>query len=326
MKAEKSVFMRKPANTPSESLSRGSEKSGVGVAHNPSGSVSDDEVSLLELWIILWRSRWLIIGVTAVFAALSIPYALMQEEWFSASTLLAPAKERSTSGLTRQLGGLIGLAGVTVGGGGNVEPLAILQSRDFLASFIEEQNLLKVLFSAQWDPQTSSWLVDSPEDEPDMRDAVEYFKKNIISVGEDSVTGLVTLAVNWTDPELAAKWANLLVDRLNENLRDRELAEAEANVNYLQVELGETNIVTLQQSIGRLLEAELQKVMLARGNAEFAFRVIDRAQTPKTRFKPNRRLIVVLATFLGGMLSVLFVFTRHAFKVTRKRLTGDESG
>ena len=65
------------------------------------------------------------------------------------------------------------------------------------------------------------------------------------------------------------------------------------------------------------LEAELQKVMLARGNKEFAFRVIDQAQVPKTRFKPNRKLIVVLATFLGGFLAVMFVFTRHAIGAAR---------
>lgn len=290
---------------------------------NPPTSGSDDEVSLLELWIILWRSKWLIVGVTALFTALSIPYAMLQTEWYRSSVLLAPAKEKTTMGLNRQLGGLIGLAGVTVGGGGNVEPIAILQSRDFIASFIREQSLLTILFADEWDSQTNRWLVDNPEKEPDVQDAVEYFRKHVMIVSEDKVSGLVTLTVQWTDPQLAAEWANLLVERLNERLRQRELIEAEANVNYLQEQFGATNIVTLQQSIGRLLEADLQRVMLARGNKEFAFRVIDHAQAPKERFKPNRVLIVLLATVLGGMLSVLFVLARHAINVTGERLASE---
>jgi uncharacterized protein involved in exopolysaccharide biosynthesis len=63
--------------------------------------------------------------------------------------------------------------------------------------------------------------------------------------------------------------------------------------------------------------------MLARGNKEFAFRVIDHAQAPKARFKPNRVLIVLLATVLGGMLSMLFVLTRHAINVTGERMASE---
>lgn len=274
---------------------------------------------MLELWLILWRSRWLIIGVTTLFIALSIPYALMQVEWYRADALLAPAEQKSTSALTRQLGGLAGLAGVAVGGGGSAEPLAILQSREFIASFIREQNLMPVLFADQWDPVKGDWLAENAEEEPDMRDAVEFFQKSVIAASEDTTNGLITLTVQWTDPSLAAEWANLLVDRINAHLRARALAEAESNVAYLQEVLNGTNLVTLQQSVGRLLEAELQKVMLARGNEEFAFRVIDHAQVPKERFSPNRVLIVVLATLLGGMLSVLYVFVRHGVRAARRR-------
>jgi uncharacterized protein involved in exopolysaccharide biosynthesis len=281
-------------------------------------SIAGDEVSLLELWLILWNSRWHIVGITAVFAILSVPYALMQTEWYRADVLLTPAEEKSTSGLVRQLGGLVGLAGVSVGGDGNAEPLAILQSRDFTTMFIEEHGLLPILYADTWDPETETWISDAPEGQPDMRDAVRLFRENILSVSEDGVTGLVSLAVAWTDPRLAAEWADLLVDQLNEHLRQRALLEAEANIKYLEEELGATNVFTLQQSIGRLLESELQKVMLAKGNEEFAFRVIDRAQIPKKRFKPNRTLIVIVATFLGGMLSIMFVFTLHAFKVSRR--------
>ena len=285
--------------------------------HALSGDAGDP--SLLDLWLILWRARWTIIGITAIFAVLSIPYALIQTEWYRSDVLLAPAEERSTSGLAHQLGGLVGLAGVKVGGGGSVEPLAILQSRDFAAAFIKDHNLLPIMFPDSWDQETGSWIIEDVEQQPDIRDAVDKFRKNVIAVTEDSATGLVSISVRWTDPVLSAEWANLLVNQINDHLRQRALIEAESNIKYLQQELVETNIVTLQESIGRLLEAELQKVMLARGNEEFAFRVIDRAQVPKTRFKPNRKLIVVLAAFLGGILSVMFVFTRHAIGAARTR-------
>jgi uncharacterized protein involved in exopolysaccharide biosynthesis len=180
-------------------------------------------------------------------------------------------------------------------------------------------NLLPVLFADEWSVDESKWASDDPADWPDIRDAVEVFDQNVRSVSENSETGLVTLAIEWTEPELAARWANLLVARLNNRMRQRALVEAESNLTYLRTELSKTTVVALQQSIGRLLEVELEKVMLARGNEEFAFRVIDRAQAPKERSRPRRTQMVVLSTFAGWVLAMLVVFANHAVRRARTR-------
>ncbi|MEX2488497.1 MAG: Wzz/FepE/Etk N-terminal domain-containing protein, partial [Pseudomonadales bacterium] len=244
------------------------------------GTSADDEISLRDLWDILWRGKWLIIAVTMVFAFGSVTYALLAEEWYRAEVLLAPADEKSTSGLGGQLGGLAALAGVTVGGGDSAEALAFLGSRGFARDFIEDYDLVPMFYADQWDAVASQWLGADREEWPEIRDAVKFFHENILSINQDRESGLVTLAVEWLDPQVAATWAETLVRRLNTRLRERALREAETNVAYLQSELAQTSVVTLQQSIGRLLESELQKLMLARGNEEFAFRVIDEAVPP----------------------------------------------
>jgi len=273
-----------------------------------------DEISLRELWGILWRGKWIIIAVTAAFAVASVVYALAQTEWYRAEVLLAPADERSAQGLGGQLGGLAALAGVSVGGGGSIEPIAVLRSREFARAFIADFDLVPVFFHKEWDAENNAWLGDDPEEHPEIRDAIKYFHENVLKVGEDRDTGLVTLAIEWTDPEVAAEWARELVVRLNEGLRARALNEAETNVSFLQTELGQTSVVTLQQSIGRLLESELQKLMLARGNEEFAFRVIDAAFPPNERVRPKRAQIAVVGTMLGGMLAVFGVFLLRALR------------
>ena len=48
-----------------------------------------------------------------------------------------------------------------------------------------------------------------------------------------------------------------------------------------------------------LLESEKQKAMLANVNEDFALEVLDPAVAPKTRDKPNRKLIVLLALYVG---------------------------
>ena len=280
--------------------------------------LADDEISLRQLWGILWHGKWIVIVLTVVFAVGSVVYALLAEEWYRAEVLLAPADEKSTSGLSGQLGGLAALAGVTVGGGDSVEAVAVLESRDFARKFIEDFKLLPVFYSEEWDGSASRWIGDDPQEWPEIRGAVKYFHDNVLSVTQDRQNSLVTLAIEWTDPELAATWAGALVSRLNARLREQALKEAETNVEYLRSELARTNVVTLQQSIGRLLESELQKLMLARGNEEFAFRVLDSASAPKERVRPKRTLIAVVGTLLGGMLGVFFVFMLHAMRAEPK--------
>ena len=277
---------------------------------------SGRELNLIDLSEILWRGRLLVILVTAVAAATSIAYSLLVTEWYRADVLLIQNDDNSGQMLTRQLGGLgnlVGLAGLNAGTADSTEALAVLKSREFAHSFIRDRGLLPVLLHDKWDNEAKAWKASNPEDQPDIRDAVEFFDANVRSVTRDARNRLVTLSIRWTDPELAADWATDLVARLNETMRSRALREAERNVAYLEEQLAKTNIATLRDSIGNLLETELQKLMLAKGNDEFAYRVVDPAQVPKRRDWPRRSLIVVVATMLGGALGLLIVLIRHAF-------------
>jgi uncharacterized protein involved in exopolysaccharide biosynthesis len=282
------------------------------MSQDNSAARADNEIDLFKLWNTLWRNRWLTASIAAAFALGSFIYASLLSPEYSANVLLSPVKEEGLGlgALTNQLGGLASLAGIRPVETRSAEALAVLKSRDFARAFIEDESLLPVLFARSWDATASRWKVDPP---PDLDQAARFFVRNVREVEEDR-SGFVTLSIVWRDPELAAAWANMLAARLNDNMRQRALAEAEANVKYLRREFESTSIVALQQSISSLLENQMQKLMLARGNAEFVFRVIDRAEVPKVKFKPRVILIVALATVLGAMLSIFFVLVRDAVR------------
>ena len=272
----------------------------------------DDEIDLWELWDTVWSGRWLIIAITSFFMLAGVAYALLARPSFKAEVVLAPAEKKSLPGALSQLGGLASLAGVSIGGGGSSqEPLAVLNSRGFMSEFITEQGLMSVLLKE----------FDSGDGEPDVRDAVRAFER-VRTITEDKKTGLITLGVRWHDPKVAASWANLMVHRLNARLRAQALAESQRNVDFLQKEIAATSVVSLQQSMGRVLEGEMQKLMLARGNEQFAFKVIDPATPPKYRDSPKRKLIVMVATILGGLIALIAVFVRKAIRERRRPAAG----
>ena len=274
--------------------------------------VSDDKISLRQIWRILWRGKGTVIAATTIFALGSIAYALLATEIYRAEVLLAPAAEQSTPMIGGQLGGLAALAGLSVGEGNDVVSLAVLQSREFARDFIEQLDLMPIFFEEEWDAEKNRWREDDPTKAPDVRDGVKFFHEEIFEVSEERRTGLVTVAIEWTDPDVAAEWASILVHRLNDRLRERALQEAQTNVAYLQSEMAKATLVTLQESIGRLLEAELPKLMLAKGNEEFAFKIVDPAVPPRERVRPKRALTAIIGTILGGLLGIFIVLVGHS--------------
>lgn len=276
---------------------------------NPSESTeqasSEDAIDLRELWATVWRDRWWVIIITGVFTLGGITYSLLAQEWWRVELTATPVQKSGMSSTLARLGGLASLAGVDVGRTDTTEPVAVLKSRAFAREFIEDLDLMPILLEG----------VTSPDDEPlDIRDAVKVFDEDVRTVDEDRKAGLVTLGVRWKDPELAAQWANEMLKRVNDTMRRQALEEAERNVAFLQKEIALTGIVSLQQSMGRVLEGEMQKLMLARGNEEFVFKVIDRAVPPKRRESPKRTLITLMAMLIGGCIGLATVFGRQAWR------------
>jgi uncharacterized protein involved in exopolysaccharide biosynthesis len=281
---------------------------------------ADDEIDLIELLRNLWDARYTIIGFTVVFACLGVAYALMATPWYKAEITLAPKQRDMPGGISAQLGGLASLAGIgATGGDRSVEAIATLGSRELAQAFIEEHDLVPRIFHTRWDAAAGRWKGDDPDKWPDVRDAILFYQKNMLAVTQDRKTQLITLSLTWTDPDEAAAWANELVARVNNQMRTRAAREAEANLKYLNKELAGTNVVDLQQSISRLIETEMQKLMIARNSEDYAVRTIDAAQVPKRADRPKKPLVVVLATMAGGLLSLVWLGLRHVFRLLKEQ-------
>lgn len=261
----------------------------------------------LDIWALfrtIWSGRWLLAAIIAAFTLVGGAYAVFAQKWYKASVVLAPTSQQPSAGGALAglgLGGLASLTGISVPGGGDQQAVAVLRSMDFARDFILEQKL------------SAELLKDEPQG-ADIRDAVRVFDRRVRLVTENAKTRLVTLSMRWKDPDTAASWANAFARRLNERLRDQASTEAERNIAYLRKEMAATNLVPMQQSIGSMLETQMQKFMLARGNEEYAFKLIDQAVPPKQLDAPRRLVILVVSSLAGVFLSVFVVLLRDAIR------------
>ncbi|RMH50709.1 MAG: hypothetical protein D6682_06325, partial [Zetaproteobacteria bacterium] len=228
------------------------------------------------------------------------------------------SKGGGLSSMLGGLGGLASMAGISLPGGGSAEQnLAVLKSRAFLWRFIQDNKLMPILFADRLDASGKHWKESDPEKQPTLWDGYRLFTKSIMEAEADKKSGLVTVSVEWTDPALAARWANDLVARLNTFLRDQAIARSRANLKYLRRELERTSVADMRKTLFELIASEQKKAMLANTQKQFAFRILDPATPPDKKSKPKRALIVLLSALVAGFLSVIFVFIREGIERRR---------
>jgi uncharacterized protein involved in exopolysaccharide biosynthesis len=300
----------------------------------------EDGIDLRELIRILWQGKLWIIGTTFIAAVISVVFALSLPNIYRAEALLATDEGSSSglSGLMAQYGGLANLAGITLPSGESNEKaigIAKIQSRRFMADFIERHNILPELMAASayniytgelsydpeiFDPETRIWVrdVEPPlQKKPSSQDAF-LSMTSILDVFENIETGFVTVSIEHLSPLIANEWVTWLVDDLNREMMLEAAAEAQQSIDYLSDQLEKTQVVALEQVFYRLIEEQTQKIMLANSRAEYLFKTIDPAIAPERKSRPNRAAICILGTLLGGMLSVLGVLTwRYAFGIRK---------
>ncbi len=187
----------------------------------------------------------------------------------------------------------------------------MMRSREFTEGFIRDGDLLPRLFYKRWDAAAGRW--QGPQEKwPTLAQGYRFFDQRVRQVSRDKVTGLITLDIEWRDPQLAAQWANDLVARLNAEMRERAIKSSDASVGFLQDELTRTNVVDTRLSINRLLESQINRRMLANVTQDYALRVVGRALPPERdeKVSPKRGVMLVLGAALGlicGMLWVLLL-------------------
>ncbi len=297
---------------------------------------ANDEIDLRELWDVIWKGKWLIIAVTAVFAIGSVIYALSLPNIYKSEALLAPSEEAQGGGLSQmagQLGGLASLAGIKLGGGGGAEnkvavAMEVLKSREFVGEFIQRHGILPELMAVNgwsregnelrfdselYDAEQKRWVrdVDPPKmPEPSAWEAYKTFME-ILTVTQDKETGFITIAVEHQSPYIAAHWVKLLVEEINEVMKEQDVGEAQRSIDFLHQQLERVALAEMRTVFYQLIEEQTKTIMLAEVRDEYIFSTIDPPVVAEEKAKPKRALICVLGVMLGGMLAVMFVFIRH---------------
>lgn len=295
---------------------------------NNMNNVESDEIDLGKLISSVWQGRLTILFITFLFGLLSIFYASNLNDVYKSELVVAPAEQQGSSGLSGQLGGLAAIAGVNLGSSSSVDKttlaLHILQSREFLSKFLTRHDVLVELMASEgwnreknsiiidhdlYNPDTKTWIriVKPPKSsQPSMQEAYVVFK-SVFKVVKDSKSGLITLEFNHYSPFFAKKMLELLLVDINNEIKVKDIQEAEKSIRYLETQMTQTNISEIKTTLSSLIEEQTKKLMLANSRTEYMFKVIDPAFVPEEKSGPKRTIIVIVTTFFGCVFGIFIV-------------------
>jgi len=316
----------------------------------------DDEISLIDLFSVLVRYRWLIIALTAISAAGVVCFCIV-------SLLLPPDKSPlpdeytpkalmlindSSSGdsissmiSSSKLGSLAGMAGLSASAGPSYSSLAgYLAGTDTFFDALTDKFDLVRHYKIKEFPRTSC----------------RNILKHKLSAGYDQESGIFTIKFTDSDPGFAQSVVNFAVSYLEQrffdfgvdkNLLKKKNLEDSIESTYnaivgLQKKIGnleksvssggipgsvpsimlDTSIYKLelsaQQNVYTQLKTQLEMTKIQMESETPVFQVIERAEIPERKSGPSRSSVCIIVIFAAFFMSVFMAFMFNTFDNIRK--------
>jgi uncharacterized protein involved in exopolysaccharide biosynthesis len=198
----------------------------------------DDEISLVELFFVIWKRKKLIISLFLIATIISLLYSLLSPKIYeSKAVILLPSQNTSSSSLAALAQSLPISLGISLPTTPSANMVAILKSRTAAEYVFDKLNL-------------ENYFREKTKD-----DALEKLMKSIrITINDKENT--ITISAEAKDPKLAADIANTYIEaleKINASLniytakRTREFLEKQIERVKKELEMAENRLREFQE-------------------------------------------------------------------------------
>lgn len=289
--------------------------------------------------IILFSLFCSIIGI---FVSLSIPNTYQSSALLSLNNNSSGGS--SISSLAKQYGGVASMAGISLPGDESedrgVLAMETIKSRYFFNNLMSKYDLLPKVFAVKsYNYEDKSIIFDDKlyrsadntwvrkpsffnknrTKKPSYQEAYRIYIKEIISIGQNKKTNLISISVKHHSPIFAKDFLEIIINEMNDSIRRKDLDDSQKAINYLNNSLQQYKIAEIKKSINNLIETHLEKVMMSTIAEDYVLEVIDPPFIPELKYSPSRFLIVFMSLLLGFLISFIWVSARYLLDISNKK-------
>jgi len=100
-------------------------------------------------------------------------------------------------------------------------------------------------------------------------------------------------------------------------MREIDKQDAQNSIDFLSESIKTTDSQSIKLVFSRLMESQMQTLMLASSNDAYVFKIINSPIVAEEKSEPNRTLICIIGTILGGLFSIIIALISHFRKVAK---------
>lgn len=271
----------------------------------------EDEINLLDYFIVLFKHKWLIIGMVFLAGVAAVFFSLRMTNIYRSEATIIPRQEEKSAAppsiaILRGLGGMAEeLAGL--GSGGSLDKFeVVLKSRYLSQRIVDKYKLMPRLFEKDWDAEKKAWLINPA---PTFQDAYKTLMA-MLTVSRNRKSDVMTIKFDNKDPNFAKEMADHYLTELSETLREETLKDAKENQRFLRRQLEQTPDTLMKEKISAMLAREIEKEIFARAQTYYSFQVLDPPFVPDLdkEVKPKRALICILSVTVAFFVAIFLAF------------------
>ena len=293
------------------------------------------QISIRDFIHLIWSKKILIIGISLTSLFIAILISLLIPNQYTSTAILAPKNQEDS--LTSKLSNYSAIAnfsGITIPNDKSnlsTEALERIKSFEFFSKhFVPYINFEDLVASKKWNIKGNNIIYDSKiydsknkqwtrvekfpkKSKPSNQEAYELYK-DILQIKEDKETLFVEVSITHVSPYISKEWTELIIYKINEIMRLNDIEESKNSIEFLNNSLLNTNVQSIIDAVSKLLESQMQVLMLASSNKDYVFKTIDSPIAPEKRSSPSRFLIAFLGLFFGIFISVSNILYLHLYK------------
>ncbi len=250
----------------------------------------EDEIDLYELWQVLIKRKKLILTIFVAVTSLTAVVSFLLTPVYRSEASLMPISSQPTGGIAQMAGEILGIPLKTEDTSAKI--MAVLESRTIKERVIRRLGLVDVL------------LEEKPEDRDPLLAAVELLE-DMVNVSQDRKTGLITLGIEYKEPDLARKIAQAYIEELQKILEEKALTVAKVNRIFLEKQLSETED-ELKKALERLAHYQKkEKVIVPQEQVKGALELYAQLLSQKVALQVElRKLESILSSDSPRLISL----------------------
>ncbi|MCK5760240.1 MAG: hypothetical protein KAH33_03035 [Candidatus Delongbacteria bacterium] len=285
---------------------------------NSNGYDLIDEFNIYNLLRNIWKSKFQVVVITMLFTISSIIYSLAVDHIYKVTAVIKPAEaseetslEKNTQFMSFAMGGYVNTPVLN-------QILLTLKSDTFLEMFYDKYKNEERLFGDAFSD------IDKNNSNKKYTSELKHYVAlkilhQVIEYSVNSDHNILNLSIKLKDKYFAYQLMNELLFNLRDYIRKQNIENLQSDINFYQKLINDTKDPRVIQMLEKKLSDKIEKKFVLSSNV---FTLVNKPYIPAKRAYPKKSFMVIVATFIGGVISVLFVSMKPGFKKIFEAIKG----